>query len=615
MRKLSKNKWLAILTTLLMVFSLFPIGAMAAVDCEPYYETPLYAGQDIEVGKVIVTNSDGKLCIKYELSEEALEEGWLIYETHWAAGKELSDIPQTPGNKFGTNPIPGQFPYGDSELDGVPFYTECIDWPDGWEIGDELFIAAHAVVKKTECVEGAVGTEKILSDTTTMVTGGNVIGAAVPANAGPHYGEDTWINQTGSNSWDPEPIWIWESMPVTNPISGDIVWFERNFEVTGTPTAGELKIACDNGYAVWLNGKFVGKSDTLPQFVGQDDDYDVSMLGDLKQPYVHTTGWQTFGTFDVTSYLLEGTNILKIMGVNEYMNTDDANDPEGTTLLNPGGLTFSMNVDWEREPECIITADETAWGEGTRFNQRGNWGWYFKYKICEPIIPPPDIVRFPLDGNAYVGYEDRLTSSDFDYNDFGMKMELEETYADGILQSVFMKFTAVVNDAGDVHDIHIARPYKGDYVYTITRSVPAVGTETAAGTDLLGSGNFDIVLFDTGNFPGMTGPDLTASVTIEITMDEANNQNLLTDYGIAPRFDLDSVFSLYNPYMANRTQVGSILLTSMFEIEPGVNAPLILVVPKTDWIPPAEGVNIATVYGDFINYYDTELAMYENWFI
>lgn len=414
MRKLSKNKWLAILTTLLMVFSLFPIGAMAAVDCEPYYETPLYAGQDIEVGKVIVTNSDGKLCIKYELSEEALEEGWLIYETHWAAGKELSDIPQTPGNQFGTNPIPGQFPYGDSELDGVPFYTECIDWPDGWEIGDELFIAAHAVVKKTE---------------------------------------------------------------------------------------------------------------------------------------------------------------------------------------------------------CIITADETAWGEGTRFNQRGNWGWYFKYKICEPIIPPPDIVRFPLDGNAYVGYEDRLTSSDFDYNDFGMKMELEETYADGILQSVFMKFTAVVNDAGDVHDIHIARPYKGDYVYTITRSVPAVGTETAAGTDLLGSGNFDIVLFDTGNFPGMTGPDLTASVTIEITMDEANNQNLLTDYGIAPRFDLDSVFSLYNPYMANRTQVGSILLTSMFEIEPGVNAPLILVVPKTDWIPPAEGVNIATVYGDFINYYDTELAMYEDWFI
>lgn len=224
-------------------------------------------------------------------------------------------------------------------------------------------------------LSGTTGTDKYMSDVETMVVAGNVDGAiypypAVPANAGPYYGVDTWINQTGSNAWDPVPTWIWEAMPVENPIDGDIVWFERSFEVVGIPTAGSLKIACDNGYAVWLNGKFVGKSATLPQFVGADDDYDVTMLGDLKQAYVHTSGWQAVGTYDLAPYLLEGDNVLRIMGVNEYMNTDDASDPLGTTLLNPGGLAFSFTVDWER-PETYDFCGYKYLG----YTEEGLEGW------------------------------------------------------------------------------------------------------------------------------------------------------------------------------------------------------------------------------------------------
>jgi len=157
-----KGKWLFVALTLAMVLMLLPAmgaagGNNACGDCEPYFETKLYAGQTIDVGKVIVTNTEDQLCIRYELSESALEDGWLIYETHWAVGKNLSDIPQTRGNRWGTNPIPGLFPYGGEKLEGVEYYEECIDFPNDWIWCDELYIAAHAVIERTNYNETAWG--------------------------------------------------------------------------------------------------------------------------------------------------------------------------------------------------------------------------------------------------------------------------------------------------------------------------------------------------------------------------------------------------------------------------------------------------------------------------
>jgi len=115
---------------------------------------PLYAGQDMLVGEVLVWDDGTQLCIKYQLNEAALEEGWLLTETHLAVATSLNGIPQTKKN----NPIPGKFPYGNDELGGVeedgPY---CIPFGEeegelDVECGDDLFIAAHAVVKKYENV-------------------------------------------------------------------------------------------------------------------------------------------------------------------------------------------------------------------------------------------------------------------------------------------------------------------------------------------------------------------------------------------------------------------------------------------------------------------------------
>lgn len=371
---------------------------------------PLYAGQDWEVGEVLVWDDGIELCVKYQLFPEIFDpeegDGWGITETHLAVATTLEGIPHTKTN----NPIPGQFPYGNDELGGVASWPEsgwfCISFDDlDVDCSDSLFIAAHAVIEKEECIPGDSGTDTYVSDDTTLVTAGNTgivtPHAAVPTDAGSYYGANTWINQTISNIWAPGALWIWESNPVVNPIDGDIVLFEKTFNVTGTPTAGELKIAVDNGYAVWLNGKFVGK-DNLFQFVGADDDYDTTLLGDLKQAYVDTTTWQTVGIFDLTPYLQTGPNTLKILGVNEYMYSDDvtvipggSSQPDGTALLNPGGMAFQFTVGWE-VPEVCTTYSETAWGaveQGLEQFAGANWATYFEYITVCPCENVPEVIN------------------------------------------------------------------------------------------------------------------------------------------------------------------------------------------------------------------------------
>jgi len=111
---------------------------------------PLFAGKDLRVGDVLVWNDENEVCVKYQLSDTALEEGWLLYETHLAVATDLDKIPHT---KKG-NPIPGQFPYGNDELGGVeedglyciPFGKEEGELDVGCD--DDIVIAAHAVVRK-----------------------------------------------------------------------------------------------------------------------------------------------------------------------------------------------------------------------------------------------------------------------------------------------------------------------------------------------------------------------------------------------------------------------------------------------------------------------------------
>ena len=107
--------------------------------------------------------------------------------------------------------------------------------------------------------------------------------------------------------------WIWSEDPVTqaDTQTDTTKTFVRNFTVLGTPSAGQLTIAADNTYKVWVNGAVVG-SDTGDNYslTGQD-------------------------MIDVTANLIVGSNTLKIEVTNTGVDGSDA-------ASNPAGLLYSL---------------------------------------------------------------------------------------------------------------------------------------------------------------------------------------------------------------------------------------------------------------------------------
>ena len=104
--------------------------------CGETTQTTLLAGQFIEAGTVDVANDEEYLFVTFRTSD-----GWTLAETHVAVGASLDDLPQTQTG----NPIPGQFQYSATH-DDVTTYTYTIPLGTA-QTGDELFIAAHAVVR------------------------------------------------------------------------------------------------------------------------------------------------------------------------------------------------------------------------------------------------------------------------------------------------------------------------------------------------------------------------------------------------------------------------------------------------------------------------------------
>ena len=117
-----------------LTLALLPITAIAYTENAPFV-TPLLAGQHIYAGDVEVWSGDSDLHVKYNTTD-----GWSLTETHLHIATTLAGIPQKNGN-----PIPGQFDYK-TEHDRVLSYEYEI--PLDAAVGDELCIAAHAVVCK-----------------------------------------------------------------------------------------------------------------------------------------------------------------------------------------------------------------------------------------------------------------------------------------------------------------------------------------------------------------------------------------------------------------------------------------------------------------------------------
>jgi uncharacterized repeat protein (TIGR01451 family) len=215
--------------------------------------------------------------------------------------------------------------------------------------------------------------------------------------------------------------------------------------------------------------------------------------------------------------------------------------------------------------------------------------------------------------SAYIGYEYQK-GGDFDYNDFGMNMFIEEVYVDGCLTEINMEFESLTNMTGGSHDIHIRRKLSGSTSYNciITRSVQLPWPEAPGVTGPLGWGSFDITLFNTSY--------VTSGATVKIHIEITGGCEPYDPTPTPPRWDLAPIFANYDLYMNDRTtSIERHIKDWQAAIDPlpieeyeEYKVPYILVVPVTDWEAPAEGQCITDLYPHFAEYYATESP--EDWY-
>jgi hypothetical protein len=334
-------------------FAVAPIGNGGSVI--------LYAGQNIPVGHVEVSNTATNLKVKY-----IVDAPWKICETHLAVAADLSGIPQSSGG-----PVPGQFPYK-GEYD--PCTSGPIEYniPHAYTAGTLLYIAAHAVVQGAEtCEEPADVIAGFPTEAHVCVKG--------PRNdTGVFFGEfyfsEVAVTLGGVldgtyGGWCTD---LERSTPLNPP---DYTCFDA-WVLPATPafTFPFLDHPENLDLANWLLNQ---------DLVGTDlGNGSLVTYGDVQRAiWVLLEGRNPSDDFATSPWLL--ANINEIVGMANAQGegfVPDCGDYIGV-LLDPKETEQPLMIPKLIECECTPGGDETAWGFGDRFLGRGNWATYIKYTV------------------------------------------------------------------------------------------------------------------------------------------------------------------------------------------------------------------------------------------
>ena len=328
----------------------------------------LYAGQDILVGEVIVTDDGENLCVQYQLSEEAIADGWRIYETHLDVATSFEGLHT---NKSG-NPQPGQFPYGDDELEGVESWPDepiCISLKDiGANCDDPLYIAAHAVVKRLvpDCRE-----------TVWQIGDVETLGCEEGTQLTNYADEFNWGSP--ADPCIPGPSLVWSMPGYANPF---VIGTNLDSEFPYNSNASTAYSYATNFDVQWdgelpFGGKLIlswspGKSATEKKLIS--DGFEPATLTAVGTT-ITGAGWFMNKYPLVQDVILVDPVEMGIHTINFQHTLGDG--------------TF---WDWIRlERPCV--EEETAWGFGYRFVDQGNWATFFTYTVeCPVCLGCPDIL-------------------------------------------------------------------------------------------------------------------------------------------------------------------------------------------------------------------------------
>lgn len=162
---------------------------------------------------------------------------------------------------------------------------------------------------------------EIVSDDNTLVVENN------------DYATSTYVHSNWTDDIE-DATWIWDSYYVENPEQNETRTFRETFTI-GEPVAGNLEVAADNGYVVYLNGSEV-QDRSLPDYSNNFADHTYE------------------SNLDVTSFLQNGTNTLEIVVTNK-------GDDDSNSVANPAGLLYKLSVEAEaHKTQCAITTEPAA---------------------------------------------------------------------------------------------------------------------------------------------------------------------------------------------------------------------------------------------------------------
>lgn len=290
----------------------------------------LFAGQDIPVGDVTVTNdSEGSLYVMFSTESSS----WCMTETHLQVATSVEGIPQT--KKF--NPIPGQFEDSGDHPGCVKTVPYGPIYVGTFAVGTEIFVAAHAVVWD----ESDVSTLTFMSDVNDLGYGRvDTYGELAAASFGLVESISGW-------PWDSYGLGEWITIDVEGQDELSTQWarFEETFTMPDDfrlLSGVDMTVNTDNAEEIWFDG---------------------SMLTALSG---NPSSWTAVATYGFEP--APGENTVKFIVENW-----------------PGNIGGNpMAVNWYGEATYLASV-ESAWSEGTEFADDRGWATYSTYTI-QPVL-------------------------------------------------------------------------------------------------------------------------------------------------------------------------------------------------------------------------------------
>jgi hypothetical protein len=131
----------------------------------------------------------------------------------------------------------------------------------------------------------------------------------------------------------PGAAWIWAPgiTGATTPAFPDVYFFSKAFNLAGAPTAGSISVAADDFAEVRVNGAVVGT-------IGSETDGTLAFAGQ-----------SSLTTFDITSFLVPGTNVITVRGANGNL----ACGPVAYNC-NPAGVVFAGSLSFQPATDVSI---------------------------------------------------------------------------------------------------------------------------------------------------------------------------------------------------------------------------------------------------------------------